>query len=161
MKWIAVLLLILSISTPGIENISMTDHIASEYKRKDAPTIVSVASQCANQYNLPIDLVLAIIEVESGFNHKAIAHNCYGLMQVHKIWVPTLVKNGIIEKREDLLNIENNINAGCFILSVYLNGTTINKALDKYKGGNSKNYIKKIQRIRKEHVQYMATINNL
>lgn len=66
------------------------------------------------EYNVPFELVLAVMEVESGFTVDAIGNgNCYGIMQIHKINLPVLeMQLGVT----DWLDLEDNARAGCYML---------------------------------------------
>ena len=82
-------------------------------------------------------LIVGVISTESFWNERLVSSaNCIGLMQVnYKVWKKELNKLGITSM-EDLHNPEKNIQAGCFILGVYMakfKGDTI-KALQGYLG---------------------------
>lgn len=66
-------------------------------------------------YNLDYYLVLAIIDVESGFNSNALSLNNYGLMQINEINHTWLEAELMIDS--NFLNPYNNILAGCYMLS--------------------------------------------
>lgn len=78
------------------------------------------------------DLVLALIEIESSFDHFAISRaGAQGLMQVMPFW-----KKEIGRPEDNLTNIATNLNYGCRILQFYLqreNGNWMN-ALARYNG---------------------------
>lgn len=78
------------------------------------------------------DLVLALIEIESRFDHFAISRaGAQGLMQVMPFW-----KNEIGRPDDNLTNIGTNLNYGCRILQFYLQkekGNWMN-ALARYNG---------------------------
>ncbi len=70
---------------------------------------------CA-KHDVPLALILAIMERESNFNPDAVSPtNDYGLMQINKINFETLRSEGI-----DPLTYEGNIEAGCKILGEYI-----------------------------------------
>lgn len=73
-----------------------------------------VRAVCA-EYDVPFDLVLAIMDVESDFDPKAVSKtNDYGAMQINKINHDGLKKAlGIT----DFLDLEQNTKAGCYMLS--------------------------------------------
>lgn len=65
-------------------------------------------------YNLEYHLVLAIIDIESGFNSNAVSYGNYGLMQINEVnhkWLQDELLIG-----EDFLNPYNNLIAGCYML---------------------------------------------
>lgn len=67
------------------------------------------------EYDIPMELVLSLIEVESGFDSDVISRtDDYGLMQINAInheWLNESI--GV----EDFLNPKENIHAGVYILS--------------------------------------------
>ena len=70
----------------------------------------------ATQSGLDPDLVLAVIEVESGFDQYAVSKaGAQGLMQVMPFW-----KNELGRQEDNLTNMETNLRYGCAILSFYL-----------------------------------------
>ncbi|MEE8060128.1 MAG: lytic transglycosylase domain-containing protein [Pseudomonadales bacterium] len=86
----------------------------------------------ATRTELKPDLVLALIEIESHFDHYAISHaGAQGLMQVMPFW-----KNEIGRPKDNLTHINTNLSYGCRILQFYLkkeNGNWMN-ALARYNG---------------------------
>ena len=80
-----------------------------------------IVRKIAEEYGVPFDLVLAVMQVESNFDITAVGNgNCYGIMQIHQINHPTLEKQlGI----KDWLNLSDNTRAGCYMLG---------NLLDKY-----------------------------
>lgn len=79
------------------------------------------------------ELVLAVIDVESGFDRFAISSaTALGLMQVMPFWVPEL---GYKDKNQ-LFDVETNVLLGCRILKYYLDmerGDLV-KGLARYNG---------------------------
>ena len=90
----------------------------------------------ATQAELKPDLVLALIEVESHFDHFAISSaGAQGLMQVMPFW-----KNEIGRPEDNLTDIETNLRYGCRILQFYMQkekGNWMN-ALARYNGSYGK-----------------------
>jgi len=83
---------------------------------KPQEQILSSVARCSMQHNIPADLVLSVIEVESHFNRYAISHaGALGLMQVMPFWIKE-----IGEPTDNLLKIDTNIKYGCTILKYYL-----------------------------------------
>lgn len=81
---------------------------------------------------LPPGLVLAVIEVESGFNRWAVSSaGAVGLMQIMPFWPEQL---GM--RRKELVEIEANIRMGCAILRHYLQRerADFGRALARYNG---------------------------
>lgn len=86
----------------------------------------------ATRYGLDPDLVLALIEVESGFNRFALSHvGASGLMQVMPFW-----KELIGHKDDSLFEMQTNLRYGCIILKHYLDieRNDIHRALARYNG---------------------------
>jgi soluble lytic murein transglycosylase-like protein len=86
----------------------------------------------ARAHKLPAELVLAVIDVESAFNHWAVSTaGAQGLMQVMPFWPEEL---GM--KRHQLMQIEANIRMGCAILRHYYDRESgdVRKALARYNG---------------------------
>ena len=79
-------------------------------------------------------LIVALISVESSFRWSAISdHGAIGLCQVMPLHLDDLERAGI---GTDLLDAENNIEAGIHILMGYAKGVdSITRALSRYNGG--------------------------
>lgn len=95
-------------------------------------TILRLVHQQASKFDLDPMLVLALINVESDFDHYAISNSgALGLMQVMPFW-----KQEIGHPDDNLHEIETNLKYGCAILSLYLQkekkDTTL--ALARYNG---------------------------
>lgn len=86
----------------------------------------------ASRAELPPELVLAVIEVESNFDPYAISvAGALGLMQVMPFW-----KDEIGRPDDNLIRIDTNLRYGCTILKFYLdkeNGD-LRRALGRYNG---------------------------
>jgi soluble lytic murein transglycosylase-like protein len=81
---------------------------------------------------LPPGLVMAVLDVESGFDRWAVSSaGAVGLMQVMPFWPERL---GM--RRYELTHIEQNLHMGCAILRFYLDneGRDVRKALERYNG---------------------------
>jgi soluble lytic murein transglycosylase-like protein len=81
---------------------------------------------------LPPGLVMAVLDVESGFDHWAVSSaGAVGLMQVMPFWPEKL---GM--RRYELTHIEPNLHMGCAILRFYLDAERrdVRKALERYNG---------------------------
>jgi len=105
------------------ERINILDHVYCEAKRD--PTL-----------QLPPDLVLAMIEVESRFDPWAVSPaGAVGLMQVMPFW-PTQL--GV---QNQLVRVAPNIRLGCEILRYYLRAEHLNwsRALARYNGSTGRN----------------------
>jgi soluble lytic murein transglycosylase-like protein len=92
----------------------------------------------ATRAELPPELVLAVIDIESAFNRFAISSaGARGLMQVMPFWLAEL-------KRPDdnLFDIETNLRMGCTILRYYLEmeDDRFGPALARYNGSVGKTW---------------------
>ncbi|TQV81419.1 lytic transglycosylase domain-containing protein [Aliikangiella coralliicola] len=101
-------------------------------------TILRLVHQEASKFSLDPLLVLALIDVESDFDHFAVSNaGARGLMQVMPFWKVELGKPD-----DNLFDIETNLRYGCAILSLYLekekNDTT--KALARYNGSRGQSW---------------------
>ena len=86
----------------------------------------------ATRAELPPELVLAVIETESNFDHYAISvAGAIGLMQIMPFWLDEIGR-----PNDNLLHIDTNLRYGCTILRFYLdkeNGD-LRRALGRYNG---------------------------
>jgi soluble lytic murein transglycosylase-like protein len=98
--------------------------------------ILKTAHYEASRADLPPELVLAVIDVESNFDRFAISHaGARGLMQVMPFWLDEIGRPG-----DDLFDIRTNLRMGCTILRHYLDrerGDRV-KALARYNGSIGK-----------------------
>ena len=100
--------------------------------------ILKTAHQEATRAELPPELVLAVIEVESNFDRFAISHaGARGLMQVMPFWLEELGR-----PEDDLFHIRTNIRYGCAILKQYLQRErgNLQRALARYNGSVGKTW---------------------
>ncbi len=105
------------------ERVDILDHVYCEAKRDP-------------DLQLPPDLVLALIEVESRFDRWAVSRaGAVGLMQVMPFWPNQL---GV---RNQLVRVAPNIRMGCEILRYYLRAEHRNwtRALARYNGSVGRN----------------------
>ena len=87
---------------------------------------------------IPPGLVMAIIDIESGFNRYAVSHaGAVGLMQVMPFWPENL---GM--RRHQLIRAPENIRMGCAIFRAYLKRENHNiaRALARYNGSVGKRW---------------------
>ena len=86
----------------------------------------------AKRVDLAPELILAVIETESNFDHYAISvAGAIGLMQIMPFWLDEIGR-----PNDNLLHIETNLRYGCTILKFYLdkeNGD-LRRALGRYNG---------------------------
>jgi soluble lytic murein transglycosylase-like protein len=88
------------------------------------PHVYECLSQASAKHKIPLPLILAIAETESGFNPKAVRQPYaagnrdgsvdFGLMQINSSWLPKLAKYGIA--MHDLFNPCINADVGGWIL---------------------------------------------
>lgn len=103
----------------------------------------------AKRVDLPPELVLAVMEIESNFDRFAISYaGARGLMQVMPFWL-----DEIGTPEDSLFDIDTNIRMGCTILRHYYdreNGN-LHRALARYNGslGSRKYSGKVLERLRK------------
>lgn len=86
----------------------------------------------SSRVNLPPELVLAVIEVESNFDRFAISHaGALGLMQVMPFWLQEIGRPG-----DNLMNLHTNLRMGCTILRYYMDmePNSLIRALGRYNG---------------------------
>ncbi len=99
--------------------------------------ILRTVHRYATHAQVPPELVLAVIDIESNFDRYAIsASSALGLMQVMPFWVPEL---GYKDKNE-LFKVDVNVLLGCMILKFYLDmerGDLV-KGLARYNGSVGK-----------------------
>lgn len=97
----------------------------------------------ASRANLVPELVLAVIEVESHFDHFAISRSgAQGLMQVMPFWLKE-----IGHPNDNLVDINTNLRMGCTILKYYMDmeKNDLHNALARYNGSyGSQKYSNKV-----------------
>jgi soluble lytic murein transglycosylase-like protein len=90
----------------------------------------------ASRAELPPELILAVIETESNFDHYAISvAGAIGLMQIMPFWLDEIGR-----PNDNLLHVDTNLRYGCTILKFYLekeNGD-LRRALGRYNGSLGK-----------------------
>jgi soluble lytic murein transglycosylase-like protein len=94
--------------------------------------ILEAVHREATRAQLPPEMVLAVIDVESGFQRYAVSRaNAQGLMQIMRFWLKELGMPG-----HALLDIQDNIRMGCTILRYYydMENGNWNRALARYNG---------------------------
>lgn len=90
----------------------------------------------ATRVELPPELVLAVIEVESNFDRYAISvAGAIGLMQIMPFWLDEIGR-----PNDNLLHIGTNLRYGCTILRYYLDKEKgdLRRALGRYNGSLGK-----------------------
>jgi soluble lytic murein transglycosylase-like protein len=100
--------------------------------------ILKTAHYEATRADLPPELVLAVIDIESNFDRFAISHaGARGLMQVMPFWLDEIGRPD-----DDLFDIRTNLRMGCTILRHYLDRERGNRtrALARYNGSVGKTW---------------------
>jgi len=90
----------------------------------------------ANRVELPPELILAVIEVESNFDRYAISvAGARGLMQIMPFWKKEIGRPG-----DNLLHTDTNLRYGCTILRFYYDKEKgdLRRALGRYNGSLGK-----------------------
>jgi len=111
----------------------------------EAETIARWVYVYSRRFDLSPELVLAVIAVESQFDHFAVSNvGARGLMQVMPFW-----KEELGSKSDNLFAIETNIRYGCAILHMYMDRYHgLERALAAYNGSlGSRRYPKKIMAV--------------
>lgn len=101
--------------------------------------ILKTVHQEAKRADVPPELVLAVIDVESAFDRFAISRSsALGLMQVMPFWVKEVGRHD----KNELFDIRFNLLLGCRILKYYLdmeNGDLV-KGLARYNGSTGQRW---------------------
>lgn len=104
----------------------------------------------ASRRELPPELVLAVIDIESRFDHYAISRvGAQGLMQVMPFWL-----DEIGHPDDNLMDIDTNLKMGCTILKYYLDMEkgNLRRALARYNGSlGSWKYPDKVMSVLSQH----------
>ncbi len=90
----------------------------------------------ATRVNLPPELVLAVIEVESHFDQYAISvSGARGLMQIMPFWLDEIARSD-----KNLFRVRTNLRMGCTILRYYMDieSDDLMRALARYNGSLGK-----------------------
>ncbi len=106
--------------------------VPDERERVDILKVVYCETHRAGEKRLPPGLVMALIDVESGFNRWAVSSaGAVGLMQVMPFWPEQLGMH-----RYQLTRVVPNVQMGCAILRYYLRQEHNNfaRALARYNG---------------------------
>jgi soluble lytic murein transglycosylase-like protein len=100
--------------------------------REEALRILRLVHYEARRAELPPELVLALINIESNFDRFAISSaGAQGLMQIMPFWL-----DEIGHPEDNLFDIATNLRLGCTILKIYLKREkgNMHKALARYNG---------------------------
>ena len=120
--------------------IRLGDQVANPRERVQ---ILKRAHQEATRANLPPEMVLAVIDIESAFNAYAVSSaGAQGLMQVMPFWLDEIGQPG-----DRLIEIDTNLRMGCTILKYYydMEKGDWSRALARYNGSlGSRKYPEKV-----------------
>jgi len=135
--------------------IDMRSRISNMQPKLDLTIVNSICNavdRYCEEYKLNTNLVVSLIYRESSFNLFAMSNKeCYGLMQIRYKVHKKLLKELGINNVYELYHIDNNIKAGCAILSAMMTKEkTVSGALKRYVGGQHETYIPDIFRIMAE-----------
>ena len=111
------------------QSFQLRNKIPDDKKRRELLRMIHYE---ATRYQLDPDLVLALIEVESGFNRFALSYvGASGLMQVMPFWKELIGSEG-----DSLFDVQTNLRYGCIILRHYLDleNNNISRGLARYNG---------------------------
>ena len=98
--------------------------------------ILTLVHMEAARVELPPELILAVIEVESNFDRYAVSvAGALGLMQIMPFWIDEIGR-----PQDNLLHIDTNLRYGCTILRFYLDKEVgdLRDALGRYNGSLGK-----------------------
>ena len=135
-------------------NLSISEH--------SAKSIVSSIYNASNRFGIPPVLILAVIKVESTFDHNQVSsEKAVGLMQIHKpTWIDNSKRRRRLEQhvgRSDVNDPHTNILAGTWIIRQYMDiaekrgdSNPIKSALTMYLGGKKNNYYRKTKGVMQE-----------
>ena len=130
--------------------IRLGDQVADPHEKV---LILKRAHQEASRANLPPEMVLAVIDIESAFDAYAVSvAGAQGLMQVMPFWLDEIGQSG-----DRLVNISTNLRMGCTILRYYydMENGDWTRALARYNGslGKRKYPEKVLERLRSRWFQ--------
>jgi hypothetical protein len=123
-----------------------------------AKEIVKYTKEYAEEYNIPVTILLAIMDIESDYRYDAVSKaEALGLMQIHApTWLNrdepyNLYDAQIITCKKDLFSPKYNIRSGAFILNKYMQegikkgvDNPVHYAATRYLGGTKNNYYQKL-----------------
>ncbi len=121
-----------------LEQSTRLAEVAPHIPEDERFTILRLVHQEATRFSLNPLLVLALIDVESDFDHYAISNaGALGLMQIMPFW-----KAEIGHPDDSLFDIQTNLRYGCAILSLYLEkeNRDVTKALARYNGSRGQSW---------------------
>ena len=131
-------------SSHQVKSKTLEQYISKMCKRNcvNANHLNKAVYQASRRHKVPANLIKAVMKVESRFKRTASSKGNYGLMQVNY----TAHRNEV--SKDELLNVESNIDIGAGILSKCLVDAhnNIMKALECYKGNDSPGYKQEVKK---------------
>ncbi len=117
---------------------------------KERMTLLKAVHKEAVRAKLDPQLVLSVIDIESGFDRFAVSRaGARGLMQIMPFWITEIGHN-----EDNLFDIETNLKYGCAILSIYIKKEKkqLSLALARYNGSLGRmKYPKKVLTSLRKH----------
>ena len=98
--------------------------------------IVAAAAKAAQAYDVPLSLVLAVCETESGFDPQDGNGTCEGLMGLHRLYAGEFARAAGLE-HYDLHDISDNLTIGTCLLAGYWHAYDPDMALMCYNLGEA------------------------
>lgn len=112
-------------------SVELSDPIPNEEIPMDEELQLVLVELC-EEYRVPIELALAVIQTESSFRPHVTNSTCYGYMQVNLTLADWLYQEiGVADLKDPVQNIE----AGLYILGGYLSRYDVSDALLCYNAG--------------------------
>ena len=99
---------------------------------QERATLLTLIHKEATRAQVPPQLVLALVQVESKFDPYAVSHSgAVGLMQIMPFWLKLIGR-----EHDSLVHTQTNLRMGCTILKYYLTKShgDIREALQRYNG---------------------------
>ena len=121
----------------------MVHRLNPDIDKETLTRIAEAIEKYGEKYNVPDNLIVSVIAVESNFNPRCLGTlDDTGLMQIRMKYAPYWAKLMGIKapaNREELLDIETNIQIGTFILKYLLNyyDNNLEKVLVAYNAGQT------------------------
>jgi len=121
-----------------LEQSNRLRQVASHIPEDERFLILRLVHQQATHFSLDPLLVLALINIESDFDHYAVSNvGARGLMQIMPFWIDEIGKPD-----DNLFDIKTNVKYGCAILSLYIEKEKkdLTKALARYNGSRGQGW---------------------
>ena len=135
---------------------SFIDKKCSSRECVDKNKLNMTIAKASHKYDVPHNVILGVITVESAFNRKAVSSCGVGLMQICLKWHHEKLKG------KNPYLVSTNVDVGTHILKDCLskNKGSINRSLACYNGGGDKHYVTKVRTAIAEIKQLRLAKNN-